>query len=115
MHHAGVPQALPRACSLLGSLLAIILLWLVAAMTWVSISRGIVHPASELLQIAEQEEHPHDTDDDDMGGGCGIVEELSPLHPRPPVLVSYSGLVRTYLGHRAAQVFNTFLIANALG
>ena len=112
MRHVGALQALPRACSLLGSLLAFILLWLVAAMTWVSISRGIVHPASQLLQIAEQDESPPDADE---AAGCGIEEELSPLTLRPPMLVSYSGLVRRYLGGRAAQVFNTFLIANALG
>ena len=97
---------------MLGSALGFGLLWVVAAMTWVSVSRGVIHPAAELL--AGQ--------DDDEGGEHGEAAEAtqqqhgggtatSPRH----MSISFSGLIRAYLGHHAAQVFNVFLIVNSLG
>ncbi|GAX83829.1 hypothetical protein CEUSTIGMA_g11253.t1 [Chlamydomonas eustigma] len=79
-------MALPRAVSLLGFWLGVGLLWLVASMTWISISRGIVHPVLKLL-------------------GWDTVQSRIP---------DYSGLVRSYMGN-AVRLFNILFIANALG
>lgn len=105
-------QTLPRACSMLGSALGFGLLWVVAAMTWVSVSRGVVHPSAELLAV------PDGDDDTEHGEAPEAMQQQQhgsgPASPRP-MSVSFSGLIRAYLGNHAAQVFNVFLIVNALG
>ena len=72
------PDAYTHAFGMLG---------IVGAMTWFSVSGGLVHPASRLIRAQ---------------GKQGAIP-------------GYSELVRTYLGHRITQLLNVFLLANSLG
>ena len=79
-------MTLPRACAIFGSLMGGILLSLVGIFSWAGISRGMVWPAAAAAAKSHNQR-----------------------------LLDYSGLVRHYLGDSAVHVFNSFLIANALG
>lgn len=84
---AGI-MTLPKACAIFGSLMGGLLLSLVGLLSWAGISRGMVWPAAA----------------------------ASPsFGTNGNRLLDYSGLVRHYLGSGAVRVFNSFLIANALG
>ncbi|KAG1677826.1 hypothetical protein FOA52_008590 [Chlamydomonas sp. UWO 241] len=86
-------MALPRAVTLLGAYLGFGMLGAVGAITWLSISRGLVYPAARLISA----EHP------------GAQGHSAVLHD------GYSGLVNSYLGYTSRQVLNFFLLANSIG
>ena len=112
---------------------------MVASLTWLGISRGIVHPTAALLEErakqdsieeGEQEEgedwernSPGGNRNDVGGSGSPALQEplVSPHSlasgppPQPPAMINYSTLVRSYCGKAAARGLNAFLIANALG
>lgn len=90
-HFHNSPQALPRACTLLGAYLGFGILFMAGVVTWWSISSGLVHPAARLVDRHAASGR--------QGSG----------------LVGYSQLVRTYAGKVPAQLLNVFLLANTVG
>mmetsp|Transcript_12278 Transcript_12278/g.26484 ORF Transcript_12278/g.26484 Transcript_12278/m.26484 type:complete len:530 (+) Transcript_12278:141-1730(+) len=97
-------MTLPKACAILGSWLGTLVLCMVATLTWASISRGLVHPASGASTDKHgRTTHGSDADDSEESGS------------EKRYASSYSCLIRSNFGDHATKVFNILIIANALG